>query len=628
MADSILDRINSYDPDKPYIYICYSAADCHIVYEDVFYLQQMGYNVWLDEKSLDKQKPSWRDDAMAAIESFDCVYMLFYVSRHSMISQNCYHEILATLSERTQARHRRVPLPFLALDVENVGNIVDFVDHVVDPFIRSSSLSKAEKNQSFDTLQKLFECVFNNNNERVRIHPKHELNRKSDYYSDIIRWLPAESRNQKPGIADSGMKQNTYHQPTENKPAGLTVQNKSLGQVEKKIQKSNVCPSSVFNLLNSAPKSPDTSAEDFFQKAKKSYDAGDYKASFGLFKEAVRHGHTNAMYYLGYQYEKGCGVASDLPSAAECYRTGANRNDTDSMYRMGILLEFGRGVQKDTKTAEAFYARAAAGWQTSALKGDLHAQEMLAYLYEYGKGVQEDHVRAEEWRAKAFVQKKNLAEQGNLWAQYEVARTYESGKPYAPKNMTEAIKWCMKAAEQGDAYNQSRLGYLYKQGQGILKDQAMSDSWYKKAFVTFLEKTREGDLDACFQVARCYKKGEGIEANANRAREWFDKAMAIGEKEAALGNVRAMEIVAHNYLYSFEIIPTDLSKAVEWYQKAAALNSTRAMGRLGSMYEFGAYGSEKNLEKAVYWYEKEAEQGQFYAQRRARKLRKVIETAS
>ena len=44
-----------------------------------------------------------------------------------------------------------------------------------------------------------------------------------------------------------------------------------------------------------------------------------------------------------------------------------------------------------------------------------------------------------------------------------------------------AVKWYRKAAEQGDAYAQGQLGWMYDSGQGIAQDYAEAVKWYHKA---------------------------------------------------------------------------------------------------------------------------------------------------
>ena len=79
----VLKAIQPCDMDQPYIFISYSAKDQERVWQDVLRFQQMGYNVWLDEKNLDKTQASWRSDALSAIRDMNCSLLVFYVSRNS-----------------------------------------------------------------------------------------------------------------------------------------------------------------------------------------------------------------------------------------------------------------------------------------------------------------------------------------------------------------------------------------------------------------------------------------------------------------------------------------------------------------------------------------------------------------
>lgn len=49
------------------------------------------------------------------------------------------------------------------------------------------------------------------------------------------------------------------------------------------------------------------------------------------------------------------------------------------------------------------------------------------------------------------------------------------------KNYEDAIYWYQKAADQGYAEAQCRLGSCYDQGKGVTQDKIKAKSWYKKA---------------------------------------------------------------------------------------------------------------------------------------------------
>lgn len=57
---------------------------------------------------------------------------------------------------------------------------------------------------------------------------------------------------------------------------------------------------------------------------------------------------------------------------------------------------------------------------------------------------------------------------------------YETGKGEM-RNYEDAIQWFSKAANQGSAFAQVRLGSLYEHGLGTTKDLKMACHWYMMA---------------------------------------------------------------------------------------------------------------------------------------------------
>lgn len=198
-AASILSQIRPCDRDNPYIFISYNAQDYQLVYEDTLTLQKLGYNVWLDERNLDKTKPSWTEDALDAISDIDCALLLFYVSRTSLTSEPCFRELNQTVAEQTMRIHFG-PVRFVAVDAENVGNISDFAHRLHNEVTHRKDISKQERTSRAIVLSRFCTEFFALNNERVRIHPKNELERKSYYYADLVAAFPEETQLYEPTL--------------------------------------------------------------------------------------------------------------------------------------------------------------------------------------------------------------------------------------------------------------------------------------------------------------------------------------------------------------------------------------------------------------------------------------------
>lgn len=171
------------DVESPYVFVSYCSKDKEIVWDDVVELQQRGYNLWIDEANLDKTKNSWEEDALKAIDSSNCILLVFYVSHNSLTSKDCLNEIERTKGELANKTHFW-NFPFLAIECEPINNIGDFIQSYVKQ-IRFSNLERDEKDRLIPILYDFSERWFTPDNKKVRIHFKFEQGRHSDYFEDI-----------------------------------------------------------------------------------------------------------------------------------------------------------------------------------------------------------------------------------------------------------------------------------------------------------------------------------------------------------------------------------------------------------------------------------------------------------
>lgn len=73
-----------------------------------------------------------------------------------------------------------------------------------------------------------------------------------------------------------------------------------------------------------------------------------------------------------------------------------------------------------------------------------------------------------------------LAKRGDISAQFRIATAYEYGTDIK-KDLKEALKWYMKAADQSHAQSQYKIGYFYEHALGVSKDMSLAMLWYNKA---------------------------------------------------------------------------------------------------------------------------------------------------
>ena len=114
-------------------------------------------------------------------------------------------------------------------------------------------------------------------------------------------------------------------------------------------------------------------------------------------------------------------------------------------------------------------------YQPKANQGDADAQFNLALLYKHGLEVPQDLKQAVYWYTKA-------AEQGHANAQYKLGRLYMYGYgEEVQEGSKQAAYWLTKAAEQGLVNAQYSLGHMYEYDDEPPQDYKQAFFWYTKA---------------------------------------------------------------------------------------------------------------------------------------------------
>ena len=157
----------------------------------------------------------------------------------------------------------------------------------------------------------------------------------------------------------------------------------------------------------------------------------------------------------------------------------------------------------------------------------------------------------------------------------------------------------LKAAEQGIAEAQYRLGYCYEYGKGVEKSLTEAVKWYRKA-------ADNGYPNAKYVLGNCYKYGKGVEKSLTEAVKWYHKAANDGDiaGQLALGNC---------YKYG-KGVEQSFTEAAKWFRKGATQGYDYAQYELGKCYRDGK-GVQQSYKEAEKWFRKAADQGFSLAQK-------------
>ena len=275
---------------------------------------------------------------------------------------------------------------------------------------------------------------------------------------------------------------------------------------------------------------------------------------------------------------------------------------------------------------------------TSELKGvtPIQIDTTLTAKQLYIKGL--EHYRQKDYNS-AVQYYYESAKRGHASAQCDLGYCYRKGIVIA-RNDTEGVNWYRKAAEQGNARAQFNLGVCYAEGQGVTQDYYEAVKWYRKA-------AEQGNAKAQCNLGYSYAKGLGVTQDDYETVKWYRKAAEQGDasaqcylgycyekglgvtqddyeaakwyrKAAEQGNADAQCNLGGCY-YKGLGVTKDEYEAVKWYRKAAEKGIAQAQYNLGLCYELGKCVTKDEYE-AVKWYRKAAEQGYENAKKRLQEL--------
>jgi TPR repeat protein len=240
--------------------------------------------------------------------------------------------------------------------------------------------------------------------------------------------------------------------------------------------------------------------------------------------------------------QKGIAMPRNLPESIKWYRKAAEQGDATAEVSLGLCYFYGLGVSQDLSEGIKWY-------EMAAEHGGFEAARYLGMHYD-GDGtlVPRDWKEAAKWYRMA-------AEQGDGLSASILSEHYER---HDIKEYDEAIKWCRiaidsgmwnesrlveletkkerddnykvsfeahrKAAEQGDAIAQHRLGVDYALGMGTTEDATEAAKWQRRA-------ADQGISGAQCILGMAYVQGEGVPKDQVIAYMWLNLASASGKSE-------------------------------------------------------------------------------------------------
>ena len=159
---------------------------------------------------------------------------------------------------------------------------------------------------------------------------------------------------------------------------------------------------------------------------------------------------------------------------------------------------------------------------------------------------------------------REAAAMGNANAQFVIATRYLNGEQGAPQDEAKAAYWYGRAAAQGLAPAQYRLGTLYERGKGVARDLKAALSWYERA-------ASLGNVKAMHNAAVLAASKDGQQPDYAKAFKWFSLGAAHGLKDSQFN----LAVLLERGLGT----KSNPAEALFWYSVAANQNDADAAKR-------------------------------------------------
>jgi len=311
---------------------------------------------------------------------------------------------------------------------------------------------------------------------------------------------------------------------------------------------------------------------DYYNSALKLFNSDDENydpvKALKLFRKAAEQGMSDAQFQVGWIYNAGIGVETNIAEAIKWYKKAANQNNESAQANLGLAYKYGEGVEKNLATSLFYFSQ-------SASNGCALSQFELGWRYQDGISVTQDYKKAVEWYERAI---KN----GNTDALYNLAELYEKGLG-ASNDTIRAFMLYLDSAEHENPIAQEHVAKMYYFGNGTMRNRKKAFEWYKKA-------AENGVITAQGSLGYLYNYGIGVQTNYGEALKWYLKAAENGDTDS---------------FYRIAIIydKQKNKKAFDWFVKSAAAGDYYADFKLGYIFSEGKY-TAKNLDKALEHFQK------------------------
>ena len=252
---------------------------------------------------------------------------------------------------------------------------------------------------------------------------------------------------------------------------------------------------------------------------------------------------------LGVMHEKKMAETPSIRMANTLYQKSCDLEDIYGCYNIGYNLIEGLGTEFDLEKGMEMYRRGCEfgdpdqcesvadyydDQQDFALAFGFYAKacdlesgygcNRVGWAYDYGEGVNQDITLANQ-----FYEKSCNLDFG--WGCNNLARGFmhwDEIDTNLKRDYKRGLELFKTACELGAAMGCNGAGYIYDSALGVAQDYELANHF----FVTGCDVLDDPVSSACYNLAKNYEEGNGVKKSRKQARAYYRKACDLGEEDA------------------------------------------------------------------------------------------------
>lgn len=213
-------------------------------------------------------------------------------------------------------------------------------------------------------------------------------------------------------------------------------------------------------------------------------------------QEYAQEAEPKAWIALAECYLEGQKLPLDSQQAIQYLQKAALQGDSEAQYKLGMLLFDGFRPTSQARVLQSAQPPAdGSAYSSSQQRVPMSRNEAVPLIEQ----------SAVQGYAPAFKQMGMILEKGIV----------------KDRNLSEAFKWYLKAAEAGDSDAQYTVAEMYQEGQGTRNSNELALQWYTAS-------AEQGNVDALYSLGYAYERGRFVDKDMDKALEFYGQSCDNG----------------------------------------------------------------------------------------------------